>query len=100
MRLPLLLFTAALWPAAASAQDVERGRAIAEAWCAECHLVSPEGPGSDAAPAFAVIGALPEDANAWLRLWIMDPHPPMPRLDLTDEEISDVIAYMRSAADG
>jgi mono/diheme cytochrome c family protein len=84
----------------AAAQDVRHGRAIAEAWCAQCHLVGPGGPGVDLAPPFEAIARDPARSDDWLRAWLSDPHPPMPDLDLTRLEIEDLLAYLRSLGPG
>mgnify|MGYP001829248511 CR=1 FL=1 len=81
----------------AAAQGSDRaGRAIAGRWCVECHLIAPDGPGSDIGPTFESVANDPQRTDGRLRGWLADPHPPMPNLDLTRREIEDVIAYLQS----
>jgi mono/diheme cytochrome c family protein len=76
--------------------DPAHGKTIAEAWCSSCHLV---GPGEDRTalagiPTFSSIAPrLPEDVDV-LAAFIIDPHPPMPELGLTRQNIRDVLAYI------
>jgi mono/diheme cytochrome c family protein len=68
------------------------GAKLSAQWCDSCHMV--RGTGSDVAPPFAVIGAkrTPDEVRAFLA----KPHGGMPAIELSNEQISDVIAYMRS----
>jgi cytochrome c len=76
--------------------DPAHGRLIAETWCSACHLVSPDvnGPVLADIPTFmAIARRLPEDADV-LAAFISDPHPPMPDLGLSRQDIRDVLAYI------
>lgn len=90
--LAALLLAAPLLPAAAE-DEAARGRALAERWCAECHVIAPEGPGADAAPAFP---NLARRTDAELRAWLADPHPPMPDPGLSGREIEALVAHIRA----
>jgi len=70
------------------------GAKLSAKWCDSCHMV--RGTGSDAAPPFAVVGAkhTPDEVRAFLA----KPHGGMPSIELSNDQISDVIAYMRSLA--
>ena len=84
-------------PAGATDEEeaARRGLALAERWCAECHVVAPGAAGGDAGPPFAAVDAdTPEDEGA-LRAWLFDPHAPMPDLELGPAQIRDVIAHIR-----
>lgn len=97
VRMILTLGFAMLALEAAHADEVSDGRALAEQWCAGCHLVSPEQTvGGDGAPAFATIAADTTKSDAALAAWISDPHPPMPNPGLSRDQIDAVIAYLRS----
>jgi mono/diheme cytochrome c family protein len=90
-----------MWLALASpgvaAGDPEAGRALAEQWCASCHLVSPgQTSATTEAPAFASIAQRAPDALAALAGYLADPHPPMPNFSLTRQEIRDLLAYIAS----
>jgi len=85
-----------LAPLAGMAQepDLERGRDLAIRWCSDCHLVGPDGPGGDVAPAFASLARARSDDG--LRAWIAEPHPPMPQLDISAMAVDEIAAYIRS----
>jgi mono/diheme cytochrome c family protein len=103
--LPLMI--AALMSTAALAQsaslpsgtgpgDASRGRAIANTWCSGCHLVGPAQGATAAAdvPTFASIARrLPVDVDV-LAAFVANPHPPMPNLSLSRQEIRDVLTYI------
>jgi cytochrome c len=97
----LAAFAAALVTGPAMAQDPrepspERGREMVERWCVDCHLIGPERPGGDVGPSFqSVADSRSEEA---LRAWISDPHPPMPKLDISANAVDDITAYIKSLA--
>lgn len=84
--------------AAAPAQDIraEAGHELARAWCSNCHLVEPGGSASDAAPAFETLANDPTRTDERLRNWLADPHPPMPNLSLSHQQIDSILAYLKS----
>ena len=81
--------------ATAYAADPKQGAEMAKQWCASCHLVS-EGQASATteAPPFGTIARRSPDEFAALAGFLADPHPPMPDLSLTREEIRDLLAYI------
>jgi cytochrome c len=83
--------------AASAAGDSEQGRAIAETWCASCHAVERTPVATDIAPPFSTIMERPDVTPDRLRAWLADPHPPMPNLDLTRQEIEDLVAYLQGS---
>jgi cytochrome c len=88
-------------PAAAQDERARRaGAALEQDLCSQCHIVSEaqRGPVLDGVPSFPAL-ARSDRTDAQLRAWLTDPHPPMPRVTLSESEISDVIAYMRSFSD-
>jgi mono/diheme cytochrome c family protein len=95
----LPLFAAALALAAggdAAAQAEARGRALARSWCASCHLVEPGLRGTDAAPSFVAIANDPDYTRRRIETWLVDPHPPMPKLQLSRPEIESITDYILS----
>ena len=70
------------------------GAAIAETWCANCHVVTSGSRGSDAAPPFSDIGERLPDGADRIRAWLFTEHPNMPDFNLTRDEVEDVIAYL------
>ncbi|MCA1370379.1 cytochrome c [Bradyrhizobium sp. BRP14] len=81
-----------------AAADRLRGRAIAQRWCSECHVVAPgQVRGSDTVPTFAQIGESERFDERSLSAFLAAPHHSrMPNLSLTRTEIADLVAYMKS----
>ncbi len=93
----LALALAAPFSAAAVPADPEQGERIAGRWCAPCHLASPHQKQASAdVPPFATLARSKTDRQ--LSAFLTDPHPRMPNLHLTREEIADLVAYIRSLA--
>ena len=95
---PMLVWLAAAGQlSAASAQgwgDAAAGREIADRWCAACHLVAPDQQQALAdVPSFMEIARAADGDIAVIRGFLIDPHPPMPDMSLTRQEIRDIIAY-------
>jgi mono/diheme cytochrome c family protein len=89
--LGLLLATPAL-----AQGDPEAGRALAQRWCASCHVTDP-GQGDGAAtgvPTFLGIARMPSTTAMSLRVFLRTPHARMPDLHLTNQEVDDVTAYI------
>lgn len=88
--------------AAAQSGDAERGAALAQAWCAECHIVDRAGTGTvrDAAPAFTTVAENPARTPDFLRGWFQSDrlHMQMPNFSLGRRETEDLIAYFRVLA--
>jgi mono/diheme cytochrome c family protein len=84
-------------PTASAAEDPVAGKALAERWCASCHLVAPDQTTAttDAPPFAELAKRTPEEIEA-LATFLTAPHPPMPPVSLTRREIGDVIAYIAS----
>ncbi len=83
---------------AAGPGDAEAGRRIAEAWCANCHLV---GAGqttatSNGAPTFPAIAGSVAMTQPKLKAVLQTAHQRMPDLHLSGTNIDDVIAYIAS----
>jgi cytochrome c2 len=85
-------------PSAAESQlrgDPMSGSEIAQRWCADCHMVSPDQPiASPDVPTFMEIVRRAPDDLSTLQGFLADPHPPMPEMSLTRQEIRDLIAYL------
>jgi mono/diheme cytochrome c family protein len=77
--------------------DPEKGRALAERACVACHIVSKEATASTIpadVPSFAVIANKPGQSMETIAGRIVIPHPAMPAIALTREEIVNVVAYI------
>lgn len=81
-----------------AAGDPQRGHALAQTWCANCHTVDGNGPAKDAAPSFASIAAQGKPDQLHARAFLNAPHPPMPDFNLARSQIDDIVAYLTSLA--
>lgn len=82
--------------AARAAGDADTGKAIAERWCAGCHLVNGAAETSDAAPPLAAYARVPYDNAEALAAFLTVPHGAMPDLSLSQREIEDLIAFIET----
>ncbi|MGO9769776.1 MAG: c-type cytochrome [Roseiarcus sp.] len=83
--------------ASASAADVDNGEKLARRWCAACHIVaSDQKHGADNAPTFAAIGRIPGLNADKIALFLRDPHPKMPDMQLSRPETENLAAYIAS----
>lgn len=93
----LLALLAFLHGSAFAAGDPRRGLVMAKTWCSSCHLVTSGSSGTSTdAPPFATIAKRDPDDLAALTAFLANPHPPMPNLHLTRDEIADLLAYIAS----
>lgn len=84
----------------AQAADAERGKEIAERWCASCHLVSSQQEDAmDGVPSFREVAARGALGGERLEAFLMSPHPLMPDMALTRAEIEDLATYIDSLAE-
>ncbi len=94
----VLLLAAGTGGAFAQPADPAAGEAIAKRWCASCHLVTPDQEAAVAGvPSFKGIADTRDEA--YIRGFLFDPHPPMPQFSLTESQVDDVVAFIRSKAD-
>jgi mono/diheme cytochrome c family protein len=93
-----LAFLVALPLASAGAQDVARGQALAERWCANCHVVNAAaGSGqSNGLPTFPAIAARPDMNAAILKGAMSATHSRMPDFELGARDQDDLAAYILS----
>jgi mono/diheme cytochrome c family protein len=78
--------------------DPQRGHELASRVCKACHVIDRETSSSIQAdvPSFAVIASRPWVNAEYVAARIMNPHPQMPGIPLTTQEIRDVTAYILS----
>ena len=82
---------------AAPLGNSEKGRALAEQWCASCHVVVPnQESATTEAPPFETIAKRPAEELQTLAVFLSAPHPPMPPINLSTTEIRDLVAYITS----
>lgn len=78
------------------AAEPARGQKIAETWCVSCHTVSGGASARDTAPPFDLIARNRRFDRDGLLQVLSDPHPPMPKIHLSRQQLDDVIAYIHS----
>jgi mono/diheme cytochrome c family protein len=98
MRSTGFLVAASVSLAAASpvaAADPANGLRITQRWCAECHLVTQDQSHAkaDVMP-FASVAT--RKTAQEIAAFLTDPHPKMPNMGLTRNEIADIVAYIKS----
>jgi mono/diheme cytochrome c family protein len=78
--------------------DVAAGKAYAEEVCAACHAVErgdQDSPLYDA-PSFQSVADTPGMTEMALSVWLQSSHPTMPNIVLEQDDMRNVIAYIRS----
>jgi mono/diheme cytochrome c family protein len=70
----------------------ERGQEIVAMWCVGCHSVGATA--DDRIPSLMSLAANPKNTNDAIRNFLMRPHTPMPPLELSTQQIDDIIAYL------
>ena len=96
----VLAFTAVLPHAAA--EDVAKGRELAHALCAQCHLNEGQGEkqGAMGIPGFAAVANRPGQTFDGIVVWLKSVPPMMPNHHLTQDEMFDLAAYITSLRKG
>jgi mono/diheme cytochrome c family protein len=93
--MPLVVATSV---AQAANEEGERGHALAQAWCVQCHAVDATDLRASARDSlsFAAIASLGTSTSPALHAFLATPHPDMPSVKLTSSEVDDLIAYILS----
>ena len=77
--------------------NADAGRAAMERWCTGCHRAT--APFADqAAPSLMQLAANADQSERAIRSFLMQPHSPMPPLELSNQMIEDIIAYLHRLA--
>ena len=79
-----------------AAANADAGRDLVMRSCSSCHATEVATTAKDAAPPFSAIAKTNRERPAWIRGWLMSPHPPMPSIPLSSRQIEDIIAYLGS----
>ncbi|MEZ5849815.1 MAG: cytochrome c [Hyphomicrobiaceae bacterium] len=76
--------------------DPEKGRQIAERFCKNCHIMEGAAPTTvtPGIPSFKAIANKPGQTGRHIRDVLIQPHRPMPDLQLSNEEILNLLAYL------
>lgn len=90
----LLGFSGAAW---AQDADIAAGKAYATEICAACHAILPGEMLSPRieAPAFQEVADTPGMTELALAVWLQTSHPTMPNIVLEQDDMRNVIAYIR-----
>lgn len=78
--------------------DVVAGKIYATEVCADCHAIRP-GEGNSPlldAPSFQSVADMPGMTDLALSVWFQTSHPTMPNIILEQDDMRNVIAYIRS----
>ena len=78
--------------------DPQKGSALAQRFCAECHAVGKRdvrSPNSEA-PSFTAVASTPGMTAMALNVFFQTPHRAMPNLILESDQKNDIIAYIMS----
>jgi mono/diheme cytochrome c family protein len=99
VRLTLATCLLALWGIThdARAADVPSGQQAARALCVNCHIVEPGGAKAEVTagvPSFMAIASKPGQTGEKLKAFMLSPHPPMPQVQLTNNELENLAAYI------
>jgi len=79
--------------------DPKAGQDLAEKLCTSCHIVSKQAASASVSadvPSFIAIANKPGQTAEAIAGRIVIPHPPMPQIHLTRNEIADLAAYILS----
>ena len=82
----------------AKPHSATEGHELSEKFCKGCHLIDGQG-GSTAQvgpPSFASIANKPGQTAEHIENVLIQPHPPMPDMHLSNEEILNIIAYLET----
>jgi mono/diheme cytochrome c family protein len=91
----LSIIVLAALSSSAVAADAANGGTLAKRWCAACHVVaSDQQRGSTEAPPFSAIADKPNFDAGKLALFLLEPHPKMPNMNLSRNEAADLAAYI------
>lgn len=82
--------------AAAAPGDADAGEDLFVRSCSTCHAQNGTQNAADTAPPLSFMARDSKDRPAFIRGWLMDPHPPMPGIMLSRQQINDIIAYLNS----
>lgn len=98
MALAALLLLASSHQASAQDADIAAGAAYAGQVCAACHAVLPNEAVSrlPEAPTFQSVADTPGMTELALTVWLQSSHPTMPNIILKQDDLRNVVAYIRS----
>ena len=90
-----LILAASLAATSTFAANPDQGETLAKRWCTGCHLVAADQKAATTdAPPFAYVARRPGFDAAKIALFLLDPHPKMPNMELSRDEAADIAAYI------
>lgn len=90
----LLLAATSAFAAALPRGNAEAGKQLVLNSCTACHAPMNPANASDQAPPLSFLAHDNKADPRWVRAWLMDPHPPMPGIMLSRQQVADVMAYL------
>ena len=98
---PMLSATVSAQSNTSERARAQLGAEIARLWCSHCHVVEPEGTGmvQPDVPSFREVANRTNQTAQRIEGFIQEPHPPMPKLNLTREEKRNLSTYILSLKD-
>jgi len=90
-----LLLAVSMHPAHAG--SAANGQRLTRSLCTNCHIVEPGGAskqGTADVPSFMAVAKKAAQTTGKVEAYILNPHPPMPQVQLTKAELADVAAYI------
>lgn len=73
--------------------DATRGQGVVEMWCVSCHAKGAVV--DDRIPSLAALAANQRSDGA-ICAFLMQPHKPMPPLEISTQQIEDIVAYLHT----
>jgi mono/diheme cytochrome c family protein len=70
------------------------GQAVVGMWCASCHASGTTL--NDRIPTLSALAQKLSRSEGAIRTFLVQPHKPMPPLELSTQQIEDIIAYLRT----
>jgi cytochrome c len=89
-----LLVSAPVLAAALPPGNAEAGKQLVLNSCTACHAPMDTTSATDGAPPLSFLARDNKADPRWIRGWLMDPHPPMPGIMLSRQQVADVMAYL------
>ena len=89
-----LIIGGVAFPAALPPGNAEAGKQLVLNSCIACHAPMGTTHATDGAPPLSFLAKDNKADPRWVRGWLMDPHPPMPDIMLSRQQVADVIAYL------
>ena len=83
-------------PVQAAPANADAGRRLVMQSCTSCHAAEATKATSDGAPPLSFMAKDNKRNPAWIRGWLMEPHPPMPGIMLNRQQIDDIIAFLNT----